>query len=542
MLWSELFMKSFTFSFPTVNFVHPKKNLASLNWLTSMMSSRPGLFSYKPFRQRARNDGYQYTMKSILHNACTLVLIAVSNSSVHAQQTPVKDPDIVKPRYSIVSRDVFVGQGDTLASIAKRELGTTKFSQLLGSYNRLTPTSTLKPGDIVRIPIHVPPRGEYAEVVFVKGELTAERDIKADAEAADRQASASTAQTDGFSRDSELLQQTEIISLTRNDKVFEGDLLKTAPTGFASIAFSSGSVVNLQPDTTAILEKLVCLESDDSCVIGIETLSGRVTSNIQSRDQQPTDFTITTPFASAAVRGTFFDIDASEDFLVSVAEGAVDVQAQDTMVPVGTGFGVVVEQGSAPGEPIELMPAPVFKRVPPRMVEGDTIEWFAFEDASSYEATLSTDEASNQTVTDIDVSPGSESLDLQASLANSTEPAPAAGDYFLSVRAIDVKGLLGIKTTTRITLAELDSSIQPVSTNIVRDGSEFLVTVENPPEDAPGYEIQISADESFQDPLSADVNALGAAVFRVEQDQVFARARVLVDPLTVSAFGDVSSN
>lgn len=487
-------------------------------------------------------------MKCYLQQACVLAILSLIQVPSLAQDSSQPDSEIAKPDFSIISRDVIVGEDDTLATIADRELGTARFAQLLASYNRLTLVSKLEPGDIVRIPVHVPPRGEFAEVVFVKGKLTAERKVDTDsalAQTGGNQTSTASDASDtagNITGSAETLQQTEILELLRNDKIFEGDLLTTSTAGFASIAFSSGSVVNLQPDTAAIIERLVCLESDDSCVISIDTLRGRVTSDIESRDQQPTEFTITTPFASAAVRGTFFDIDVTEDFLVSVAEGEVDVSAQDAIVPINTGFGVIVEQGSAPGDPIELMPAPVFKRVPPRMVVGDTIEWFAFDDASRYDATLSIDESSNQAITNITVSPGNESLDLQTALAQAAEPPPDAGDYFLSVRAIDVKGLLGLTSTTRITLAELDSSIPPVSTSIARDGSEFLVTVDNPVDGVTGYEIQISADESFSDPLTADVNATGAAVFRVEQDQVFARARVLIDPLTVSDFGETSSN
>lgn len=484
-------------------------------------------------------------MKCYLQQACVLAFLSLAQVPSHAQDSSQSDTEIAKPDYSIISRDVIVGEDDTLATIADRELGTARFAQLLASYNRLTLMSKLEPGDIVRIPVHVPPRGEFAEVVFVKGELTAERQVDTDsalAQPGSNQTTAASDTTRNITGAAETLQQTEILELLRNDRIFEGDLLTTSTAGFASIAFSSGSVVNLQPDTAAIIERLVCLESDDSCVISINTLRGRVTSDIESRDQQPTEFTITTPFASAAVRGTFFDIDATEDFLVSVAEGEVDVSAQDAIVPINTGFGVVVEQGSSPGDPIELMPAPVFKRVPPRMVVGDTIEWFAYDDASRYDATLSIDESSNQSITNITVSPGEESLDLQTALAQGAEPPPDAGDYFLTVRAIDVKGLLGITSTTRITLADLDPSIQPVNTSIARDGSEFLVTVDNPVDGVTGYEIQISADELFSDPLTADVNATGAAVFRVEQDQVFARARVLIDPLTVSDFGETSSN
>ena len=48
--------------------------------------------------------------------------------------------------------------------------------------------------------------------------------------------------------------------------------------------------------------------------------------------------------------------------------------------------------------------------------------------------------------------------------------------------------------------------------------------------------------EAFEDPLSVDVNTTGAAVFRLASDRVFSRARILLDPQTVSTFGEISSS
>ena len=39
-----------------------------------------------------------------------------------------------------------------------------------------------------------------------------------------------------------------------------------------------------------------------------------------------------------------------------------------------------------------------------------------------------------------------------------------------------------------------------------------------------------------------DVGAAGGAVFRLDADTVYARARALVDPLSVSAFGPTASS
>ncbi|MFK7994452.1 MAG: FecR domain-containing protein [Granulosicoccus sp.] len=458
--------------------------------------------------------------------------MAVLATKAHAQSATAVGSSSHK--HTIISRDVLVEVGDTLAKLAQRELGKTGFAPLLAEYNKLTPTTQLVPGSIIRIPVQVPKRDEFAEVVFVKGTVTATRllDLTARATLVSASHASDVVDIDNGT------QEPGIITLSRNALVYSGDVITTSIDGYLSIAFSSGSVINLQPDTVAKLERLTCLETDDSCLIEIETQRGRVTSDVESRDQQPVEFRINTPYASAAVRGTVFDVDASQNLLVGVAEGLVDVTAQSQTVPLNNGFGLVVEEGEPPGEPIELIPGPVFKRVPSRITAGDTIEWWPFIDASSYLAVVSTDEAANETLTDLSLPEGSNLLDVKATL---NEPLDA-GDYFLTLRAVDINGLLGLTSNTRITLADIDPSIGAVSTNVVRQGSEFLVTVVDPPEEANGYEIQIANDEEFTDPLSVDVNSTGSAVFRLDEDEVFTRARILLDPFTVSAFGEPTSN
>jgi len=69
-----------------------------------------------------------------------------------------------------------------------------------------------------------------------------------------------------------------------------------------------------------------------------------------------------------------------------------------------------------------------------------------------------------------------------------------------------------------------------------------LVAVIDPPETAPGYEIQVSTTDDFTDPLSVDVTNPGTAIFRLESDKIFTRARVLLKPEKVSAFGEIAES
>lgn len=461
---------------------------------------------------------------------CTSGLTAAVDSAESSEGPFVHD-------YTIISRDLVVQDGDSFISIARQQLGKAALAPLLASYNNLPVAASLQAGDIIRIPIQIPPRGEFAEVVFVKGTVTATRRV----ESGTRGTGISTPMAQPVLNVTQRGFSTEVITLSRDSEVYAGDLITTSDNAYVSIAFSSDSVINLQPETVATIERLVCMETDDSCIIEINTQRGRVTSDVEARNQQPVEFRINTPYASAAVRGTVFDIDAADQMLVGVTEGGVDVTAQGESVELDTGFGLTVQEGEAPGEPIELIPAPVFKRVPARIAEGDTVEWWPFIDATNYQIQLSNDEAANETLSRFEVDSDDIVLALQDTLQ---DESVNAGDYFLTVRAVDTNGLLGFSSNTRVTLADIDPDIEPVNTRVLREGNDFIITVEEEerPDIAQGYEIQISSDEDFTDPLSLDVNDRGVAVFRVDTDQVFTRARVLIDPFTVSAFGEINSN
>jgi len=399
----------------------------------------------------------------------------------------------------LISRDLTVREGDNMLTIARREFGSARFARPLAEFNGVADIrAPLVLGDVIRVPIQVPARGETARVAFVKGEVSrAGLPLDADADIA------------------------------------EGDIIVTGPTGFVSIEFSSGTVINLQPETEATIVRLSCFERDDSCRIHIESDGGEIGSDVEKRDGQPVDFRITAPFASAAVRGTRFDTVVENGSLrAAVMSGEVIITSWGGSVTLTEGFGVATVEGEPPGEPRPLLRAPVFRTTPIRIAAGDALAWFALTDAERYDASFSRDEAGREPVAKWGAV--ETRLELDEGLL---EP----GDYHLSLRGVDAADLPGFESTVRIGVADIDETIAPVAVTITREGPEFLVEVVDPPADAPGFEIQVDTDDTLADPLSIDVAATGRAVIRIEADTLFARARVLVDPFLVSAFGPVAS-
>lgn len=436
--------------------------------------------------------------KTLSPFATALITAALLGTVAGANAQSVGQASDDVPLSVNIGRDVTVEDGDTLRSIALRELGRQTYASALATFNGVEIDAILVPGSTLRIPINVPNRGEVASVIFFKGAVSLNGDPMEDT-------------------------ATLVV----------GDTFSTGADGFISLEFSNGSVVNLQPESAAILQRLNCLEQDDSCVIEIETTDGSLMTDVEPRDGQPLEFRITTPYASAAVRGTVFDVQADpESLLVAVTEGTVAIAALGATVPVNEGFGSVTVAGEAPGQPVELLPAPAYRKIPGRVAIGDSVLWWALSEVDEYSATLTLDSDGVETIADTMAS--GDRLEV-AALDGVT-----SGEYYLSLRGIDENGLPGFISSTRLVVADIAPNLAAPVTTVTREGNDTLVSVVDPAADASGFEIQISTSDDFSDALAVDVGPTGSAVFRLSDEPVFARARQLVDPTTVSAFGPIA--
>ena len=389
-------------------------------------------------------------------------------------------------------------QGETLQSIARDEFGTTGLWRHIAEHNQLDANSVLQIGQVIDIPRLVKREREFASVIFVKGQV----DI--------------TPASSGTTRPME-----------KTDKIRINDIITTYKSGFVSIQFLSGSVVNIQPATSVQLTKLRCLADDDDCLITLDARKGALSSDVKKKTSQETRFTITTPYASAAVRGTRFDVEATpENILVGVTEGAVDIEAQEVSNPLDIGFGIVTAAGQVPGQPIELTGPPTFRGVAARFTNGDKLSWWKVADSSNYIVTLSSD-AGSQNIVSQRRQPSQvfEVTDLDD------------GEYFVNVRPVDSNGLKGFGTSQKLNIVSIDDSITGVALNLEKQGSDLLVSVTEKIESAEGYEFQLSPDPNFDDVISVDIGQSGSAIFRSPEEELFLRARALMGSGSVAPFG-----
>jgi len=395
------------------------------------------------------------------------------------------------------NKTVVVATGDTLHSLATQQYGSRVFWRLIAEHNSLNPATPLRVGQLIELPLFVQREFEFATVAFLKGDVSLTKDGEA-------------------ARD-----------MAKTDRVFLTDVVETGDNGFASLTFRSGSVINVQPQSKIKLIKLRCLESDSICTLGIDALKGEVSSDVRRAGEQPTDFSIITPYATAAVRGTLFDFQAdSEAMIVGVTEGNVDIVANGTASPLDTGFGAVTAEGELPGDPVALTGPPTFRGVPPRFAEGDKISWWKVPDGERYIVSLARDAEAQEVVTQ------SRQGD-QVYQIGSVE----AGDYFINVRPVDDNGLKGFGTSQQVSIVAIDAAAGVFPLAADREGQDVTLSVVSPANDVTGYEFQISSTSDFSDVISVDVGTSGQAVFRSAPGNMFARARALIGTNSVSEFG-----
>ncbi len=403
-----------------------------------------------------------------------------------------------KPLGRREEKEVTVGENDTFLSISNAEFGTIGMWRLIAEYNKLDVSKPLFFGQSIYIPrlTYRPP--EYAEVIYAHG-------------------------------DNKLISHTSSTEdrLQRSNKIFLNDIIRTGTSGFASILFRSGAVINLQPSSHVKLIKLNCLVSDDSCFIEIRALSGELRVDVPAASEQENRVKVITPHAAAAVRGTSFDVTTSDaHMLLGVTEGDVSAEANDSAVDVAAGFGLKAVQGEPLPAPKSLLEAASFNSVPVRLAAGDRVSIAPIDQAISYAWSVTVDPTGNQV------------------LQSGTQPetnyelnVAQQGQYYVHVRGVDEDDLKGFSSTQAIELVAVDDSFAAIELTATQINQDLILDVVTTDPAIAGYEVQISETEDFANPVSVDIGAPGQLVFSQQPNTVFARARGLLTPALVTPFG-----
>ncbi len=362
--------------------------------------------------------------------ACLVPLfVAIYSVPVLAQTT-------VEPASKVAPGDlhVVVKPGDTLTSIVTRETGLIGLWPEIQAHNKMDSPNSLNPGDIIVIPQEILQLRNFAKVAYFKGDVTLVRKG-----------------------------ETTPDTLQKGDKVYLGDAIQTGENGYVSLAFNGDTLVNIQPESRILLQELECFDTEKACLVKLNTSIGQMNIKVNNVGfSERANFTIDTPYASAAVRGTELDIAVSEGNILGVTQGAVDITVENQTINVSSGKGTVAGEGLPIGVLHNLLPKTEFNEFL-RISAQDTLSWKPVEGAASYLVAI----AGSESMTDI----------IQSSTEQSTfVPAfSESGGYFINTRAVAKNGLRGFDSIQAVEQAKIDENILAPELDIELIGNNLTI-------------------------------------------------------------------
>jgi hypothetical protein len=368
-----------------------------------------------------------------------------------------------------------VQAGDTLEGLAKAYLESPRQWPLLQARNKVADPRRLQPGTIVWIPVRLQP-SESATVEFVHGPVTARVP-----------ASESPA------------------AVAKGGKLDEGTALQVGPDGFVAVRLADGTVVRVQAQSELQLRQLRRRGRAGSVQSVLEMHSGGLESSVPPSTNESRRMEIRTPLAVTSVRGTHFSVQMTDtgQTTASVLEGSVAVRPRssenspETMAErtslLAPGQGIAVASDGAVGAPRTLLPAPDTSGIPSSLGDASllAIDIPNVPGATRYVAQVAQDTDITQVL-------------RHGSFANGQLRWKALDDgrYYLSVRAVDDAGIVGMPSVQPFTVktrpvAPLHQ--QPAPGAVVPTGTGELQCTQVP--GVRWYRVQVATDAQFNTPL-----------------------------------------
>lgn len=310
----------------------------------------------------------------------------------------------------------------------------------------------------------------------------------------------------------------------RGMSIVEKDLIITGENGFVSLSFNTGTVVNIQPSSQVTLDEIDCSADADHCHVLLNAVTGNINSDVRHPKSNTTDFTITTPYASAAVRGTVFDIDISDgQLLTGVTQGRVNVDAVSGQIELPENFGTKVEKDQPPSTPVPLLRAPKFNSGKTRYDDTAELIWDRVTLAAQYLVSLE----------------NSTGLVYRTRLPDTLHTLQPldVGSYTARVRAIDQEGFQGQVGDTSFDIVKTDTSKLGPSLIATVDADSYSVKVQKSPAPAELIELNFSPTKDFKNLINLDVVRNEIVGGDRVANSIYVRARSILSSSSVTPYG-----
>ncbi|MGH1470885.1 MAG: FecR family protein [Cellvibrionaceae bacterium] len=351
--------------------------------------------------------------------------------------------------------------GDTLWSICRQFTTRPNCWQTIGQENGVDFPRQIPPGTVIKFPISwlktIP---KPVTINYVRGNVN-------------------------FSDSN-----SELSAASVGDNLAIGTIITVGEDSNATLKFADGTVMLLEANSELHLNALSANGDTGMVDSRVRLNRGAATTQVPQRRNR-IRFSIETPSAVAAVRGTEFRVSTDkEDVNLSraeVLEGLVGVDTSVSGQDVNQGFGLTAEKGTAPSEPIKLLPPPVFITTNQPQFEKISIEWQEVPNAKKYRTTLLSNTNNEKEI--LFVSETNEASVLWPNLSVSC--------YSAEVSAIDENKLIGmpahLNICTEATLAQVQ--INKVKKKNKTTLEATWINIEN----ASSYKVEYSLSNDFKD-------------------------------------------
>ena len=433
----------------------------------------------------SREQGVPFKIKSKLAGVACAAALAVL-FSVETVSTASDDHVVV------------IRVAQTVEQIVEKELLSSKFADQIAAYNGIESISTILPiGASLQIPRPYFDNSNFGRVAFVKGSVVH-------------------------------TQSDRVVNPpVKGSLIYRGDIFSTGADGFVSLNFNSGTSINLQPDSRVSVVNLDCIDETVKCIISLNADRGEVHSDITPRPdgQPPVQFSVDTPFLSAAVRGTAFYVNVEEGAdRIGVTQGSVAASAGDSDNDLPRGKGLLAAAGVEPSVVDLLTPPEVLFETDVLVSSEDTIGWQPLDEANQYRFVVASDEALAQPIS------------VQQLQSNSLRPQlDAPGDYYVSVAGIDDGEFIGLSATQRIKYASIDDD-ESVELQLERSGDLVKIVVPDY-NDVLELRVSNSIDDIEADRMIIDNPSEGLSLELDRQKDWVFQARKILGEHSVSSYG-----
>lgn len=147
---------------------------------------------------------------------------------------------------------------------------------------------------------------------------------------------------------------------------FEGDLfqesdgIKTAQESYATLSFTDGSNITVNPVTTAVIRKSRIDRLDESADTEITLVEGGLLSKLSAAGREKSNYILNAGASTTELKTQNFyaENEAGDNVKLTNYDGVANVSVNDITITINKNEGTIIRGNSAPLPPIKLLPAP----------------------------------------------------------------------------------------------------------------------------------------------------------------------------------------